>query len=480
MIKKIISGVLAFTMALGMAVLPNSNYNNQVSAIGFIVFDNMEVSGDFEISKSSDKLYVTQYTGSSSDVVIPARFNDSSLSSDFNNKNIYGVARRSNFYTSSNKDKIKSVDISDGISQVGDYAFLNCTSLKKITVPDSVSSIGKYAIGYKLENSVYSKIDGVTIYCYSGTAGEKYAKDNGFDYELLDSPAHTHSYTSKVTKQPTCTAAGVKTFTCLCGDSYTETIKATGHKYTATVVKPTCIAKGYTLHKCSVCGNSYKDTYTNAKNHSYKNITVKSTYFAKGYTAKKCSTCGAIKDKKETAILQMAAPKATVSAYSIKLTWSKVTGAKGYDVYQYKSGKWTKIKTTTSTSYTVSKLPSGTSQKFAIKPYTKSGSKTVYGAFSKQLYTSTNPATVNFKLTAGSKKVAVNWNKVTGASGYKVYYKTASSGWKLLKTVNNSTTSFTKTGLTKGKTYYFTVRAYRTLNGTTYNGAFATKSVKVK
>ena len=43
--------------------------------------------------------------------------------------------------------------------------------------------------------------------------------------------AHTHSYTSKVTKAATCTAAGTKTYTCSCGDSYTETIKATGHKF---------------------------------------------------------------------------------------------------------------------------------------------------------------------------------------------------------------------------------------------------------
>ena len=43
----------------------------------------------------------------------------------------------------------------------------------------------------------------------------------------------THNYTAAVTKQPTCGATGVRTYTCsLCGDSYTETIPATGaHKY---------------------------------------------------------------------------------------------------------------------------------------------------------------------------------------------------------------------------------------------------------
>lgn len=75
---------------------------------------------------------------------------------------------------------------------------------------------------------------------------------------------HTHSYSSSVTKQPTCTSTGVRTFTCSCGSSYTETIPATGHKYTTTVIAPTTTENGYTLHKCSVCGDSYKDNYINS------------------------------------------------------------------------------------------------------------------------------------------------------------------------------------------------------------------------
>lgn len=42
-------------------------------------------------------------------------------------------------------------------------------------------------------------------------------------------PTHTHSYTSSVTKQPTCSSAGVRTYTCSCGNSYTESIPATGN-----------------------------------------------------------------------------------------------------------------------------------------------------------------------------------------------------------------------------------------------------------
>lgn len=42
---------------------------------------------------------------------------------------------------------------------------------------------------------------------------------------------HTHSYTSEVTTAATCTTAGVKTYTCSCGDTYTEAIPATGHTF---------------------------------------------------------------------------------------------------------------------------------------------------------------------------------------------------------------------------------------------------------
>lgn len=39
---------------------------------------------------------------------------------------------------------------------------------------------------------------------------------------------------------------------------------ALGHDYTSTVVAPTATEQGYTLHKCSRCGDSYKDTYVDA------------------------------------------------------------------------------------------------------------------------------------------------------------------------------------------------------------------------
>lgn len=42
---------------------------------------------------------------------------------------------------------------------------------------------------------------------------------------------HTHSYTSEVTAAATCLGAGVTTYSCTCGDSYTERILPTGHTW---------------------------------------------------------------------------------------------------------------------------------------------------------------------------------------------------------------------------------------------------------
>ncbi len=49
-----------------------------------------------------------------------------------------------------------------------------------------------------------------------------------------------------------------------------ETVKTDklAHTYVDVVTAPTCTEKGYTTHTCSVCGDSYIDSYTDAKGHT--------------------------------------------------------------------------------------------------------------------------------------------------------------------------------------------------------------------
>ena len=73
---------------------------------------------------------------------------------------------------------------------------------------------------------------------------------------VSDSP-HVHTWGSgTVTKKPTCTEPGIKTYKCSCGETRTETIPALGHKWSEwTVVKEATEKEdGLKERTCSVCG----------------------------------------------------------------------------------------------------------------------------------------------------------------------------------------------------------------------------------
>lgn len=96
--------------------------------------------------------------------------------------------------------------------------------------------------------------------------------------ETIGATEHTHTAgepTRENVVPATCTTDGSydEVIKCTeCGEEMSrthKTIPATGHKFVDTVVAPTCTVKGYTLHKCSVCGEETKDTYTDALGHEY-------------------------------------------------------------------------------------------------------------------------------------------------------------------------------------------------------------------
>lgn len=96
--------------------------------------------------------------------------------------------------------------------------------------------------------------------------------------ETIGATQHTHTAgepTQENVVPATCTTDGSydEVIKCTeCGEEMSRTHKilpATGHKFVDTVVAPTCTAQGYTLHKCSVCGEETKDTYKDALGHEY-------------------------------------------------------------------------------------------------------------------------------------------------------------------------------------------------------------------
>ena len=104
---------------------------------------------------------------------------------------------------------------------------------------------------------------------------------------------HTHSYFETV-KNATCTESGYVTHTCsLCGDSYTDSkTDAYGHYYEEQIIRePNCTEEGISSFTCSRCGHRY--TYNApALGHAYFSTTVEATSETEGYTEHRCSRCG--------------------------------------------------------------------------------------------------------------------------------------------------------------------------------------------
>ena len=107
--------------------------------------------------------------------------------------------------------------------------------------------------------------------------------------------SHRHSYIGTVTTQPTCTTEGVKTYTCSCGDSYTEAIPATGHSYAETVLKAaTCQEAGEKYEVCSACGAVQNSVEIPALGHKWDEgkLTQAATCSSTGIMTYTCDNCG--------------------------------------------------------------------------------------------------------------------------------------------------------------------------------------------
>ena len=147
--------------------------------------------------------------------------------------------------------------------------------------------IARYASapGYSKDYTIWQYTSSGTI---SGISGNV---DLNHWYGTFPPKTHEHSYSSYVSQQPTCTADGVRTYSCSCGDSYTESISALGHSYGTSRTEPTCTASGLILYTCSACGSSYSETIP-ATGHSYTARVTAPTCTEQGYTTHTCTVCG--------------------------------------------------------------------------------------------------------------------------------------------------------------------------------------------
>ena len=183
------------------------------------------------------------------------------------------------------------------------------------------------------------------------------------------------------------------------------------------------------------------------------------------------------------AVKAPATPKVTASSTvsSVTLKWKKVSGASGYEVYSYSKKKYKKIAAVTKLKYTKSKLSAGTSYIYAVRAYKKVGKVKKYSKYSKLVKVSTKPKKPGGLYIKDSTYASftVGWSKVSGATGYTVYYSTDSSLKSGVKTAETSTNSIRIKNLNDNTSYYYNVQAYRIYNKKKYVSAVSDKAFAV-
>ncbi len=355
---------------------------------------------------------------------------------------------------------LTSVTIPDSVTSIGDRAFEGCTGLTSITIPGSVTSIGDNSLGYKNMSAItgYEKIPGFKIYCYSGTAGETYAKDNGFDYELLDAP--------KVSA-----VSGFKL-----GGRAADALRLNWTKNTS--------ADGYIIEKYD--GTKWVRI---AKITSNATVTYRVTGLSAGtaykFRMKAYKTSGSTAAYSAyTSTLAARTNPSNVTGFklggrasnALRLNWNKNASADGYIIEQYKGGKWVriaKIASNATTTYRVTGLSAGTAYKFRMKSYKMSGSTALYSGYTATLAARTNPSNVTGLKIGGraSDALRLDWNKNTSADGYIVEMYKGGKWVRIKKLASNSTITLRVGTLAKNTTYKFRIKAYK-MSGTTalYSG----------
>lgn len=112
--------------------------------------------------------------------------------------------------------------------------------------------------------------------------------------EEKQKPAHEHQYSANLTTNPTCTEEGVMTYTCSCGDSYTEPYPKLEHQYEKEITREaTCAEEGETTYTCTLCGDTYTETIAKAEHTpGAAQVTKEATCTEEGEKTVRCTVCG--------------------------------------------------------------------------------------------------------------------------------------------------------------------------------------------
>ena len=288
-----------------------------------------------------------------------------------------------------------------------------------------------YAFGEQYGKLVYFITDSPNIKKTKDSSNSsKYNKEYAeYTFEMCIS----HKWDAGVvTKEPTYTSTGTKKYTCTnCGETKIETIAklvCTSHVWDSgkVVTAPTYKTEGTKKYTCKNCGTTKTETIAKlvCTKHAWDAgvVTKEPTYKTEGTRKYTCTNCG------ETKTETIAKLVCTTHAWD--------------------NGTVTKKATYTATG---------------VRKYT---CKTC-GAAKQVTIARLKLAKVTVKSAQQAGAIKLTWNKASGASGYKIYRRTAKGRYVCIKTVKSGTTSYVDKTVKSGNRYYYCVKAY---NGNVLSG----------
>lgn len=321
----------------------------------------------------------------------------------------------------------------DSLNKI-DITSTNVTPTELINIRTQYnSSTGNnlYAFGEQYGKLVYFITDSPNIKKTKDSSNSsKYNKEYAeYTFEMCIS----HKWDAGVvTKEPTYTSTGTKKYTCTnCGETKIETIAklvCTSHVWDSgkVVTAPTYKTEGIKKYTCKNCGTTKTETIAKlvCTKHAWDAgvVTKQPTYKTEGTRKYTCTNCG------ETKTETIAKLVCTTHAWD--------------------NGTVTKKATYTATG---------------VRKYT---CKTC-GAAKQVTIARLKLAKVTVKSAQQAGAIKLTWNKASGASGYKIYRRTAKGRYVCIKTVKSGTTSYVDKTVKSGNRYYYCVKAY---NGNVLSG----------
>lgn len=385
----------------------------------------------------------------------------------------------------SNCTGITSINMPSELRTIADQAFRNCSSLTSIYVPGKTRSINKEAFA-----------DCTSLKTAYISSSVQIIKSNIFSncqkLETIIFGGDNYNFNDLSTASLNATAYYPAKYAANWANFYSVPAKSYQVPSVINVSGTTTAYPGQTVNLKISTNGDFNNLYSlSNSNPTVATVTGNGDVFARsaGSTTITITSINGLTKTVDIAIKPDApsgvdaVSKTTTSA---NITWKSVYNVDGYNVYRStsKNGTYKKVGSSTSTSYTDKGLTKGKTYYYKVAAYVNAnGGQTIsnYSSVVSVKAAAPAPATITAKKSkAGVAKIT--WSKSSGASGYEVYMATSSKGkFTKISTISKPTTlSCTKSGLTKGRTYYFKVRSYTTVNGKkVYSDYTSVKRVKV-